>query len=60
MLGCPMLDVASTLNADLQEMTRVALRKLSASPAKEGAVESPVIGSVRTANWSDQNSRGRQ
>lgn len=41
MLDCPMLDVALTLDADLQEMTRVALRKLSASPAKEGAVEKP-------------------
>jgi hypothetical protein len=44
-----MLDVASTLNADLQEMTRIALRKLSASPAKEGAVEKPGIGSIPTA-----------
>jgi hypothetical protein len=37
----PNADVGSTLNAGLQEMTRVALRKLSAGPAKEGAVEKP-------------------
>jgi hypothetical protein len=40
-LDCPMLEFALTLLANFQEITRVALRKLSASPAKEGAFEKP-------------------